>query len=80
MAKRQYTPPPPKLGTPAQEKARAQAWATFKTMCGNNRLSNTKGRKWLADQMGIEERYAIIYDMDETECRTVVEICKKNAA
>jgi hypothetical protein len=26
--------------------------------------------------MGIEERYAIIYDMDETECATVIAICQ----
>jgi hypothetical protein len=32
-------------------------------------------RCWLAEEMGIEERYAIIYDMDEVECATVIEIC-----
>ena len=37
----------------------------------------SKGRRaWLADQMGIEDRYAIIADMDDVECATVVEICK----
>ena len=32
-------------------------------------------RRWIAEQMGIEERYAIISEFDAVECATVIEIC-----
>lgn len=33
-------------------------------------------RRWLAERMGIEDRYLIIADMDETECITVEAECR----
>ena len=32
-------------------------------------------RQWLSLEMGIEERFAIVAEMDSVECATVVEIC-----
>lgn len=37
--------------------------------------SSKRRRQWLASEMGIEERFAIIGDMDAVECATVIEIC-----
>lgn len=64
-----------KPGTPAQERARAQAWAAFCAACEAKGISRKRGREWLADEIGIGIQHCIIYEMDETECATVIEIC-----
>ncbi len=38
-------------------------------------MTSKRRRQWLAEQMGIEERYAIISQFDAVECATVIEIC-----
>lgn len=70
----------PKEGTPTQEGARKQAWAAFLGLAGALYISRTHLRVWLADEMGIEQRYCIINDMDEVECMTVVDICNERKA
>lgn len=39
------------------------------------KLTSRRRRQWLADQMGIEERYAIFAGFDSVECETVMAIC-----
>ena len=62
------------LGTPRQERWRARCWALFCKLCNESGWSKTMGRQFIAEKMGIEERYAIIYDMDEVELITVASI------
>ena len=45
----------------------------LRACCGN--MTSKKRRQWLAEQMGIEERYAIISEFDAVECETVIKIC-----
>lgn len=68
-----YQPQPPKPATPAMMRLRADATAALRRKLAG--YSSRSRREWLAEKMGIEQRYAIIADMDETECRTVLDIC-----
>lgn len=38
--------------------------------------TSKRRRQWLAEQMAIEERFAIISEFDAVECETVVQICE----
>ena len=49
------------------------ASSAVKAKCSG--MSSKRRREWLAEQMGIEERYAIISEFDAVECATVLEIC-----
>lgn len=68
---REYVP-----GTPAQEAARKSAWAALRTKCVAEHWSNADGAEWLADLLGVMPWHAIVYEMDEIECATVIELCR----
>lgn len=71
-----YQSPPPKPATPAMLRLRADATAAIKRKLAG--YSSRSRQAWLAEKFGIEQRYAIIADMDETECRTVLDICQQS--
>lgn len=54
---------------------RKRAFAAFYQYAERSGRSRKDARLRLAEEMGIEPRYCIIADMDETECVTVVAIC-----
>jgi hypothetical protein len=58
---------------------RQRAFAAFFDLERATGESRKSLRRWLAEQMGIEERYLIIADMDETECVTVEAECRARA-
>lgn len=56
---------------------RFAAFAAFYALKHETGESGRSIRGWLAEKMGIEERYLIIADMDETECITVEAECRE---
>ena len=62
--------------TAAHPPYRFAAFAAFYALKHETGESGRSIRGWLAEQMGIEERYLIIADMDETECITVEAECR----
>lgn len=55
---------------------RQRAFAAFFDLEKATGESRKSLRRWLAEQMEIEQRYLIIADMDETECVTVEAECR----
>lgn len=59
---------------------RRAAFAAFFQYCERAGVSRRAGRVWLASEMGIDDRYCVIADMDDVECATVVAICNQKVS
>jgi hypothetical protein len=61
-------------------KDQLRASRALKDRCAG--MTSKKRRRWLAEQMGVDERFAVISEFDAVECATVLEICglKEKAA
>lgn len=65
----------PKFGGQSRPLNQDQARAAAALRAKLPNATSKKRRRWLAEKMGIEDRYASIADFDAVECATVLEIC-----
>lgn len=66
--------------TPQHPPFRLEAFAAFRKLSAATGESGTSLRRWLAAEIGIDNRHCILADMDATECLTVTTICEERLA
>ena len=69
------------LGNVANEVLRLKRMEThrvFDAFWKRQRMSRTKGYKWLAEQLGLPEGEAHIAEFEMDQCQRVIELCTKD--